>query len=61
MNIFKDRAFKWWQVGLLKGALLAFGLAIGANWPEIFAPYTTLLIIIGAVLGIYIAYATLRE
>jgi hypothetical protein len=48
----------WWQVGILKAALLLIGIAIGANWPEVFAPYITVLVIVGLLLGAYIAYAT---
>lgn len=56
MNIFKSTKFTWWQLGVLKWATLFFGLAIGALWPEIFAPYAKILLGIGIVAGIYLAF-----
>lgn len=52
---------KWWQVSLLKICVLAFGLVIGANWPEIFVGYTIVLIVITVVLSIYLAFVWLQE
>jgi hypothetical protein len=54
MNIFKSAKFTWWQLGILKWATLFFGLSIGATWPEIFAPYTTILLIIALIAGLYL-------
>lgn len=51
----------WWQVGILKLAVLCFGVAVGANWPAAFQPYTTLLVIVGAVSGLSIAYVWLKQ
>jgi hypothetical protein len=58
MNIFKNRTFRWWQVGILKGALLFIGIAIGSYWPEVFTPYIPGLVIAGLLMGAYTAYAT---
>ncbi len=60
MNIFKNYTFSWWQVGILKLALLCFGLAIGSYWPEVFSQYTKLLVIIGVASAIYIGLITLK-
>jgi hypothetical protein len=59
MNIFKNRVFTWWQVGLLKTALLFIGISIGANWPEVFVPFITVFVVVGFLIGGYIAYATM--
>jgi hypothetical protein len=59
--MFKIRTFKWWQIGLLKLALLAIGVAIGAYWPEVFSPYIIGLLVVGIALGIYLAFATSKQ
>lgn len=33
---FHDYVMTWWQAGLLKVALLALGILIGASWPGFF-------------------------
>lgn len=53
-HIFKRKAYHWWQIGLLKIAMLAIGIAIGANWPETLVPYTTQLVAGGVIVGIYL-------
>ena len=35
-GIFRDYAMPWWQVSLLKVSMVAFGLAVGATWPDAF-------------------------
>ncbi len=61
MNIFKTGSYTWWQIGLLKLTLLAIGIAIGANWPEVFVEYTTALIVVAVVLAAYLIYAWFKE
>ncbi len=61
MNIFKNYTFTWWQAGILKASVVCIGVAIGANWPQVFAPYTTLLIVIGVALGIYLAVISFKK
>ncbi|MDP3763575.1 MAG: hypothetical protein Q8Q92_02910 [bacterium] len=61
MNIFRDYTFTWWQAGILKVSVVCIGIAIGTNWPQVFAPYTTLLIVIGVVLGIYLAVISFKK
>ena len=61
MNILKNYTFTWWQAGIFKVCLLAIGIAIGANWPKVFAQYTTLLVAVGIVLGIYLAVISFRK
>ncbi len=61
MNIFKPTTFSWEQLGLLKWGTLFIGVAIGAYWPEIFAPYALALVIIGLILCISPALAWFKE
>lgn len=61
MNLFKSTRFTWWQLGLLKWATLFFGLAIGAMFPEVFEPYAEILLAIGIVAGIYLAYVWFKN
>lgn len=60
MNIFRTTTFTWWQIGCLKWAVLFIGIAIGATWPEVFAPYAVPLLIIGLVLSVYLAIVWAR-
>lgn len=61
MNPFKSYAFTWWQIGILKLALLAMGCAIGAYWHEFFGSIMTVLIVIAVASSIYMVYVTLRQ
>jgi hypothetical protein len=61
MSIFKNYTFTWWQAGIFKVCLLALGIAIGSNWPHIFAPVTLLLVIIAIVSGVYLAYLSFKK
>ena len=54
MNIFKNYTMTWWQVGLLKLAVLCIGVVLGSHWPQAFVPYTAILLIVAIVLGIYL-------
>jgi hypothetical protein len=42
-------------MSLLKLTVLLIGIAIGANWPVFFAPYTLKLVLVALVLGLYLA------
>ena len=37
MNPFRSYTLEWWQIGLLKISMIAFGIALGATWPGVFA------------------------
>jgi hypothetical protein len=54
MNVFKSTQFTWWQLGMLKWAVLFIGIAIGAHFSEIFTPYTKILLFIGVILSLYL-------
>jgi hypothetical protein len=61
MNIFRNYAFTWWQVGIFKLALLSLGVAIGSYFSDLFLPYFSILIILGLVLGGYIAFVSFQQ
>jgi hypothetical protein len=61
MTLFKNYTFTWWQVGILKLAVLLFGIAIGANWPVFFAAYTLKLVLVAVVLVIYLLYVCFKK
>lgn len=61
MNLFKSYTFTWWQIGILKWALLAFGAAIGAYWHDFFGANLTTLIITAIIASAYIMYASLKQ
>ncbi len=56
MTLFHSVTFTWWQVGIFKLSVLAFGIVIGAYWNEFFTPYVVPLLVIAVVAGLYIAY-----
>jgi hypothetical protein len=37
MKVFHDYTFRWWQVGLLKIALLSLGILVGTDFSSFFA------------------------
>ncbi|MFM2330963.1 MAG: hypothetical protein RLZZ26_470 [Candidatus Parcubacteria bacterium] len=55
MNIFTPTTFTWWQMGLLKWAVLCIGIAIGSTWPGVFAPHSVALLVVGLVISAYLA------
>lgn len=55
MNILKSFTLNWWQLGIFKITVLAFGIAIGTYWHEFFSAYLPILILIAVVCGLYIA------
>ncbi len=61
MNIFKSTTFTWWQIGMLKWAVLFIGIAIGATWPEVFNKYIALLLVVGFMLSVYLGVVWFRN
>lgn len=61
MNIFRTYTFTWWQIGILKLALLCFGAAIGAYWNEWFGANLTALLVVGVVAAAYTGYVALKQ
>lgn len=61
MNLLKSETLTWWQMGILKLSVLFIGIAIGANWPSAFVPYSALIVLLGLCGGIYIGYIWFYE
>lgn len=61
MNIFKPTTLLWWQVGIVKVCLLSLGVLVGASWPDLFLPYTNLLIGLFVVSTLYLFYIWFRD
>jgi hypothetical protein len=56
MNLFKSFTLKWWQGSLFKLSMIAFGLAVGATWPELFVRWITVLWLFFIASGLYITW-----
>ncbi|HRY52429.1 MAG TPA: hypothetical protein P5089_01085 [Candidatus Portnoybacteria bacterium] len=61
MELLKTYVFTWQQVGVLKLALLAIGVAIGAFWSDFFGGYLVWLILIGVAAGSYVLWTSFRQ
>jgi fatty acid desaturase len=59
--IFKSYTFTWWQIGIFKLALLAFGAAIGAYWHDFFGANLAALIIIAVIASVCIFFTSLKQ
>ncbi len=60
MTIFKTTKFTWWQIGMLKWAVLFSGIAVGATWPDLFVDYATILATVGLLMGVYLGVVWMR-
>lgn len=58
MNIFKNHTYSWWQIGILKLALLSIGVVIGSYWQEALLPYITFFVAAAIVFGAYAVVAS---
>jgi hypothetical protein len=61
MNLFRSYTFTWWQMGILKLALLSIGAAIGAYWNSFFGANLAALIVIALVASAYILYVAFGQ
>jgi hypothetical protein len=61
MNLFKSYTLTWWQFGLLKTALIAFGLAIGASWPAVVSGWVPVLWVIFIIPSIYLMSVAVKQ
>jgi hypothetical protein len=61
MNPFKDYTLTWWQFGLLKTAMMAFGLAVGASWPATFGSLVPVLWVLFIIPSIYLMYVAFKQ
>jgi hypothetical protein len=61
VKIFKSYTFAWWQLGLLKISVLALGLAVGATWPDLFAGWRELLLVLFVAPAFYVSYVWIEQ
>jgi len=61
MHIFKSTTLTWWQLGMLKWAVLCIGIAVGAEWADFFAPYKIVLLVAGLLVSVYLAFVWARN
>jgi hypothetical protein len=61
MTVFKSFTFAWWQLGVLKLALLSLGVVVGSTWPEVFVGWRDLLVVLFVVPAFYITYLWFRQ
>ncbi len=61
MDIFKQTTLTWWQIGLLKWAVLLIGIAIGATWSEFFVQYALVCFVVGLFFSAYVGYVWFRQ
>lgn len=56
MKIFKTVSMSTYDIGVIKLAIGFIALAVGATWPEVFAPYSKFLFVVGLGAGLYALY-----
>ncbi len=61
LKIFRSYTFAWWQLGLLKISVLALGLAVGSTWPEVFANWRELLLVVFVAPAFYVSYVWIKQ
>jgi hypothetical protein len=61
MTLFKTYVCKWWQLSMLKIAMLALGIIIGAVWPAVFQPYVWYLLGLALIASVYLVYAWVEK
>ena len=54
MNIFKTFTLKWWEAAIFKLSLLSLGILLGSTWPDIFAPWRGVLLVIFALSTLFL-------
>ncbi len=60
MKLFEPFVLQWWQVGIFKVGLIAFGVAAGAYCSTFFADYIGALLAIAVVSFAYMGYLRFR-
>ncbi len=60
MNPFQSYTLEWWQVSILKLSMIAFGIAVGATWPGVFAGWLASLWLFFVVTAVYMIFVGLK-
>lgn len=61
MKLFKTVPMSTWDIGIIKIAVACMAFAIASTWPEIFAPYSKILFVVGIIIGLYAGYFWLNK
>jgi len=61
VKIFRSYTFAWWQLSLLKISVLALGLAVGSTWPDLFAGWRELLLVLFVAPAFYVSYVWIEQ
>lgn len=59
--MFKTAQMSAWEFAPVKIAMLCVGIAIGANWPELFSAYVWPIFIVGLAIGIWSAVIWMKK
>lgn len=61
MKLFRSFTFAWWHLSLLKLSLLSLGMIVGSTWPEVFAGWRDLLMVLFVAPAFYVSYVWLKQ
>jgi hypothetical protein len=61
VKFFKSFTFAWWQLGLFKLSMVALGLFIGSTWPDLFAGWRDVLLVLFVVPASYVTYVWFKQ
>ena len=61
VKFFKSFTFAWWQLSLFKLSMVALGLIVGSTWPEVFARWRDLLLVLFIVPAFYVTYLWFKQ
>ncbi len=59
--MFKPITFTWWQMGLLKLSMIAFGIILGVYFREFFLPWIVIVTLVFALPAVYLLQVWWRE
>ena len=61
VEFFKSFTFAWWQLSLFKVSMVALGLIVGSTWPEVFAAWRDVLLVLFVVPAFYVTYLWFKQ
>jgi hypothetical protein len=61
IRFFQSFTFAWWQLSLFKLAMVSLGLVVGSTWPEVFAGWRDLLLVLFVAPAFYVSYLWLKQ
>jgi hypothetical protein len=61
VKFFKSFTFAWWQLSLFKLSMVALGLIVGSTWPEVFAGWRGVLLVLFVVPASYVTYLWFKQ